>query len=610
MSKKARTVTSKEFTYEPKNLIPPLKKYPKEWDLKGLFYTSPNDPRLEKDVIAAEKSCLAFAKKYEKKNFTTSKKSLLEALNDYKKLLELGENKPLYYLWLRLSLDSQEVESQKLLNLLEQRLTKAYNKLIFFDLSIGKIDKKQHASILNDKNFSEYKFHLKGIFETAKHQLSEAEEKIMSLKSMTSCGMWISGTEKIIGAKSVVVDSKTIPLNAALMEMLDAPKKRRHMLWKECRKVLEEIGPVAENELNAVITNKKINDDLRGFKKPYSATVMNYDSTDKSLETLVDVVTTKGYTLSKKYFAQKKRLLGTELAFIDRNQKLGELPRISYETAVTICRDAFYGFNPMYGEIFDEMLSQSKIDAFPKKGKTGGAFSISSTKVPTLVLLNHSSDFQSVSTLAHEMGHAIHAYRSKEQSVFYDGHSTVTAETASTFFEAVIGNALLETLEGKQKMLLLDALIGGKIDTMMMCIARYSAELEIHETIRAEGSMTWQDMSAVQAKHFRQYCGKSITVDDSDGLGVLHKTHYRRNFYQFTYSFGEIMSSIMYSRYQKDAAYTNEIDVFLRAGAKDTIENIYKEIGINISKPGVFEEGLTILEDQINEFTQLTKKHK
>jgi oligoendopeptidase F len=337
---------------------------------------------------------------------------------------------------------------------------------------------------------------------------------------------------------------------------------------------------------------------------------MSYDSTDKSLEALVEVVTTKGYALSKKYFAQKKRLLGTELTFIDRNQKLGELPQISYETAVTICRDAFYGFNTMYGEIFDEMLSQGKIDAFPKKGKTGGAFSISSTKVPTLVLLNHSSDFLSVSTLAHEMGHAIHAYRSKEQSVFYDGHSTVTAETASTFFEAVIGNALLETLEGKQRMLLLDALIGGKIDTMMMCIARYAAELEIHETIRTDGSMTWQDMAAVQAKHFRRYCGKAITVDDSDGFGVLHKTHYRRNFYQFTYSFGEIMSSIMYSRYQNDASYTDEIDTFLSAGAKDTIENIYKEIGINIAKPGVFEEGLSILENQIKEFTQLTRKHK
>ncbi len=610
MFKKAQTNSGKHFTYKPQNSIPQLKKYPYNWDLKGLFYTSLKDIQLEKDVVLAEKSYKKFANKYVNKNFTASEESLLIALQDYKKLLELGENKPLYYLWLRTALDSQDVEAQKLINLLEQRLTKAANDLIFFELKIGTIEIKQQKLILKDKAFAEFAFYLKNVFETAKYQLSEAEEKIMSLKSMTSRGMWITGTEKIVGAKTIVVDKKTIPLNGALMEMLDAPKKRRHALWKECKKAILEIAPVAENELNALLTDKKIDDELRGYKKPYSATVQSYDSNEKSLETLVNVISTKGYDLSKKYYTQKKKLIGKELRFIDRNEKLGSLPEVSYDTAVTICRDAFYGFNNLYGEIFDEMLTGGQIDAFPGKGKSGGAFCIGSTGVPTLVLLNHSNDFLSTSTLAHEMGHAVHSYRSKTQSVLYDDHSTITAETASTFFEAVVGDALLQTLKGKERMLLLDSLIGGKIDTMMMCIARYGAELEIHETVRSEGSMTWQAMSAVLAKHFRQYCGNAITIDDSDGLSVLHKTHYRRNFYQFTYSFGEIMSSIMFSRYKKDSKYAEKVEQFLCAGEKDTVENIYREIGINPSNSAVFDEGLTILKDQIAEFTRLAKKYK
>lgn len=610
MSKNTTTGSKKFFSYMVENDIPTLKKVPTEWDLKTLFYTSENDPQLEKDIQKNEKACLEFAKKYQKKNFTASKSALLIALKDYEKILKLGDSKPAYYLSLRLALDSQDTKAEQNLNILEQRLTKVYNELIFFTLKIGKITKKEQKEILKDERFADYKFFLHGIFESAKHTLSEPEERILSLKSMTSRGMWIAGTEKILGAATVKVGGKELPLNGALMEMLDAPWKRRHELWKACSAKLKEIGPVAENELNALITDKKISDELRGYEKPYSATVMGYDNSEKSLETLTDVITTKGYALSRKYFKLKRDLLGKELSFIDRNQKLGELPEVSYETAITICRDAFYGFNKLYGQLFDEMVTNGHIDAFPKKGKGGGAFCASSTGVPTVVLLNHANDFVSTSTIAHEMGHAMHAYRSKTQSVFYDGHSTVTAETASTFFEAVVGNALLGKLEGKQKILLLDALISGKIDTMMMCIARYSAELEMHNTIRQQGSMTWQDMSAVLAKHLRKYCGPAITVDDADGLSVISKTHYRRNFYQYTYSFGEIASSIMYNRYAKDSSYAEKVDTFLCAGDKDSVENIFKEIGIDTTKPAVFEEGLSLLEDQIKEFTALVKKAK
>jgi len=576
--------------------------------LKALFYTSASDPKLEADVALAESTLLTFAKKYAKKNFTSSPDTLLSALKEYEKLLQLGESKPAYYLSLRLALNVKDTEAEEKLNLLEQRLTKAGNQLIFFDLAIGKIPKAMQQTILKDNRFAPYHYYLQNIFAASKHWLSEAEERIMNLKSMTARGMWISGTEKILGAATVTVGKETLPLNGALMEMLDAPWARRHALWNACVPVLEQIGPVAENELTAVITDKKINDELRGYQKPYSATARGYQISETTIETLANVIEERGYALSKKYFSLKKKLLGKELGFIDRNQTLGDLPSVSYETAISICRDAFYSFNPLYGQLFDDMIQNRCIDAFPKPGKGGGAFCASSTGVPTVVLLNHANDFGSVSTLAHEMGHAIHAYRSKVQSVFYDGHSTATAETASTFFEAVVGNALLAALPDDKKAIMLDTIISGKIDTMIMCIARFKAELEIHETIRAKGAMTWQDMSAVLAKHFKKFVGPAITVTDNDGLSVICKTHYRRNFYQFTYSFGQAASSIMWYRYTQDPTYVAQVGTFLTAGDKASVESIFKEIGINTTSAAVFEEGLNILEQEIKAFTALAKK--
>jgi len=391
------------------------------------------------------------------------------------------------------------------------------------------------------------------------------------------------------------------------MEMLDAPKQRRHALWRAVSAKLKEIGPVAENELNALIIDKKINDELRDYQKPYSATVRSFDVSEKSLEALVEAVTTEGYKVSKQYYKLKEKLFDTKLDFIDRDEFPKRLPSVSFDTAVTICRDGFYEFNPIYGEIFDEMLTNGHIDVYPRTGKGGGAFSISAVNTPGMIMLNHSPDFSSVRTLAHEMGHAIHGYRSKAQDVLYEDHSTVTAETASTFFEAVIGHSLMKHMTDQQRMIYLDALISDKIGTMVMCIARYRAELEIHETIRSQGSMTWQDMSRVLAKHFKQYCGSAINITDDDGLSVIAKTHYRRNFYQFTYSFGVIASSIMFKRCLEDSAYKANVDTFLCAGEKDTVDNIFKEIGIDTTKPAVFKEGIDMLKTEISELKQLVQ---
>jgi oligoendopeptidase F len=162
--------------------------------------------------------------------------------------------------------------------------------------------------------------------------------------------------------------------------------------------------------------------------------------------------------------------------------------------------------------------------------------------------------------------------------------------------------------EGTSKLGLLDSFICDKIGTMIMCIARYSFELEMHETIRREGGMSYADMSAGLAKHFAKYCGPAITVVPSDGLSVLWKTHYRRNFYQYTYSFGEIGSSIMRRRYKEDASYASQVDTFLSLGERKSVENIFKEIGIDMSKASTFNEGLDLLEQEIRTFEKLAKQ--
>ena len=145
---------------------------------------------------------------------------------------------------------------------------------------------------------------------------------------------------------------------------------------------------------------------------------------------------------------------------------------------------------------------------------------------------------------------------------------------------------------------------------MVMCIARFNIELEMHETVRREGSMSWQDMRALYIKHMKKYVGPAVDVDLRDGLHFVSKPHYRMNFYQYTYSFGNIASSIMYKRYHADHKYASAIDTFLCAGEHASVDDIFKSIGINTATKEVFLEGLSILEDDINAFKRLVKAKK
>lgn len=606
MSKNQKNKTN-TFKYSATNKLPKLKSIKENWDLKKHYYSSEKDARIEEDLVKTEKAYASFAKKYQSLSWTKDAQSVIKTVTAYVKLIDLPGSTPAYYLSYRTELNSEDAVAEKLLNKLEERLTKMSNQIIFFDLALAKIPKTLQTTILSDPKAAKYKYYLTGVFEDAKYQLSEPEEKILNLKSNTSRGLWITATQKILNKKTIEWKGSVMPINGAIMQVENLPWKERHQMWNKIIPVLETVGEVAENELVALVLDKKVNDELRGYEKPYSATTKGYDSTDQTLETLVNVIQTKGYSLSSRFFKLKKKLLKKELSYIDRNESLSKSPVINFAAAVEIVRDVYYGTNPIYGQIFDEMLQNGQIDVWPKKGKSGGAFCSSGVNMPTVVLLNHNDSVDSLRTIAHEMGHAVHAYRSKTQPALYEGHTILTAETASTFFESLVADHMIAQATGKNKIALLDSSIGDRLMTMVMCIARFSAELEIHETIRSEGGMSWKEMATVLSKHLGKYAGPAIKMDYTDGLGVVNKIHYRSNFYQYSYSFGEIGSSIMRKRYHDDNSYISEVDKFLCLGESDNVENIFKAIGIDMGKEKTFLDGLKLIEDDIDLLEKLTK---
>jgi oligoendopeptidase F len=577
--------------------------------MKGLYYKSVNDPQIEKDVQYAEKAYAQFAKKYRKSAFTTNVNVLRAALDDSNKLSQDARiGKPTRYLALLTALNSGHDQANKKLQLFGQRLTLAGNELLFFSLRLGKIPKKTQRKFLNDARLKQYKYDLKQLFENAKHQLSEPEEKILRQLSACSYDMWVEATEKMLGKRTIKYKGKSIPVNTAFDTLNSLPARERQKFWNLTMTAIDPLKEVVEHELTAVATRKKISDELRGYPKPYSAAVIAHEDDEKSVEALIDAVSNKGFKLSQKFYRLKAKIHNREtLSYAERAIPIGASPTVPFNVSTDICRDVFYGVNQKYGEIFDRLLTNGQIDVYPQPGKRGGAFCWGDIGQPTNVFLNQVDTVRSMETYAHEMGHAIHTERSKVQPAHYQGYSTTTAETASTLFEGILFNELYKQASEEQKPTLLHDKLIGDISTIQRQIAFHNFELEMHTTVREQGAITHSELNALMQKHLKSYLGSAVAVNELDGNSYIYVSHFRYGFYVYTYTFGILMSSIMANELAQDATYTKKIDTFLTAGGSDTVANIFKSIGLNTKKIETFERGLEQMATEISLLQKLTR---
>ena len=578
------------------------------WDLK-LFYKNPNDPQIEKDVVTLEQRYRSFARKYKYDDrYLKNSAALLKVMKDYEKLCSTP-HRPSYYFSYRSVLNAGDVDAIKKGHLISDRLTKAANEIYFFEIKLGKIDPTIQKKFLKDQTLKRYHYWLHTLFKESKHHLSEIEEKLMSLKSKTSYGMWVEGVERVASKQEVTFGGKTLPISEALGQLQELPKKSRDSAYKAIKQKYKEIADFAEAELNAVVADKKINDDLRGYKEPYDAKLQYYEispSTLKNLRTVVD----KNIDISKKFYKLKAKMLNVKhLEYQDRHATIGSIgKKFTFEESHKILSSTLHDINPLYEDILTTFVKEGRIDVYPKKGKSGGAFCSHGVGVPTMVMLNHTNDINSLFTLAHEMGHAIHSERSKQQSSIYEGYSTAVAETASTFFETILFHTIFEELSVRDQKIALHNKIQDDIATIFRQIAFFNFEYDLHMSIRQNGFIEKEKISELLVQHMRWYFGPAVKLTRDDGLMFTHIPHFRSMFYVFTYAYGELISKALYKLYKEDNAYIDNIDTFLSAGSSKSPHDIFADIGIDTSKSKVFEDGMEEIELNLKKLEQLVAK--
>jgi oligoendopeptidase F len=577
-----------------------------EWNLK-LLYKNEHDPQIEKDMRSIERACAAFEKKYKGKGFVKNPRKLAGALREYEQVQKLIlTGKPWWYFALLADIRSGYAKADAEATKFDQRLTAARNKVQFFYLDIGKTPVFLQKKYLTHPSLRSYAYQLKRIFSRAAHYLSDPEEQLINALDQTSYAMWVRAQEKNLNNATIVFGNKNIPLNAASQMLPTLPKQRRTELQKKINSGLQSLSGFAEAELNAVYNYKKITDERRKYPKPYSETVRAYENDEKTVEQLVRLVSGR-FDISRRFYKLHAKLLKLKkLGYEDRSAEAGTVKSsFSFSQSCRIVRAALERVHPQYAHTFDGFLEHGQIDAFPRKGKHGGAYCWGSGNLPTFVLLNHAGSIVSVETLGHEMGHAIHGELSKHLPPHYQGHSIATAEVASTFFEQVTSEEIEKHLSEKEKILFLHNKILGDIVTIFRQIACFNFEQELHARIRAEGQLSKEKIAELMAQHLRSYTGSAMHITPQDGYTFVSWSHIRSFFYVYTYAYGQLVSKALFKKWKENPLYAKKIEQFMRAGRSASPENIFKSIGINTSKPEFFKLGLASIEENIGKLEKL-----
>lgn len=566
---------------------------------------------MEQDMTALESVVTDFVGKYDtpEKRYLIDGTILLDALNEYEILHRMLPPKPLLYLFYRESIDSDNSHVHAKNALYSQRAAKLNVSLQFFQLSLGAIPAEKQQEYLSDPRLSRFRFLLECVFSDAKHKLSQSEEKMLALKQLPAKDLWISHNQKLLNARQVSWKGKTLPL-AEAMGMI-AEQKTAALRQKLAMLVYAEIDRIAtfsEGEINAVFTDKKIEDELRGFDVPYEDTVREYRNDPAVVERLVKTVT-EAFPIAHRFHALKARLLKQKrLGYWDRAAKIGQIETtFTFEESVRILVETFGALDKKYADYLEAMVRERRIDVYPRKGKRGGAYCSGSYPYPTFILLNHVDTYRSFTTLAHELGHSFHSELSKSQGPIYTEYSYSLAETASTLFESIASDAVFETLSKKDQIIALHDRIGNDVATIFRQIACFNFELDLHEMIRSKGYASKEDIAALHNKHMLAYLGPKFSMIPEDGSMFASWSHIRRFFYVYSYAYGMIVTKALLRRYRQDKSYWKEIEKFLSAGGKDTPENILKEIGVDVSSPEFFKEGLKAIEEDIERLERLVK---
>ncbi|MCC7290216.1 M3 family oligoendopeptidase [bacterium] len=583
------------------------------WNLNHL-YTSDEDPQIEKDINQITKKVLAFEKKWRNNNrYMVDPRILLEALTESDEISKGIDilAKPLYYFYLRLALEQDNAKLKARMNLINEKETELANKLQFFGLNIGKISKINQPKFLRSSQLKEYKHFLEKKFELAKYQLSEKEENIVNLMGKTSSGNWATMISEFVSKEVGVVKKQIRTFEQLMSDTHSLDTSTRNQAGQAINQILNKWVDVSEHEINSILEVGRNLRKVRGIKEPDQARLLS-DDLDKDVVYSMIRTVTKNFQIPARFYNLLAKLvnqdtLGYHERAIDYEARNKKFP---FSDALALVNQVYTKLDPSLGKIVEEFNSQGLIDVLPRKGKRGGAFCIhEGIDLPIYILLNHNDKLQDTMTLAHELGHGINSKLIAQKQLPINSDTPLsTAEVASTFFEDFVSEELLAQCSEEERFALLLKKIQDDVSTIFRQVACYNFELELHEQAKTKGYLSKKEIGEMFVKHMSAYLGPTVKFQPGHENWWVYWSHIRNSFYVYSYASGLLISKALQSKIKANPSFINDVKLFLSAGSSKSPKVIFADLGIDITDPSFWSDGLSEISKKLTQLEALAKK--
>ncbi|MBB6735071.1 oligoendopeptidase F [Cohnella zeiphila] len=321
----------------------------------------------------------------------------------------------------------------------------------------------------------------------------------------------------------------------------------------------------------------------------------------------------KHLPLMHRYMALRKKLLKVdELHMYDLFAPLVDEfdMEVSYDQAK---KTVFESLSPLGDEYRKELqggFDNGWIDVYENEGKRSGAYSWGAFGTHPYVLLNHKDNLNSMFTLAHEMGHAMHSFYSDANNEYRDAQYTIfLAEVASTLNEALLMDHLLhKSTDPKEKMYLLTYYADQFRTTVFRQTMFAEFEKIIHRKAEEGEALTPQELCQIYYDLNVKYYGKDVTVDKDIEMEWARIPHFYTSFYVFKYATGfSAATSFAKQILDEGQPAVDRYLGFLKSGGSDYSINILKKAGVDMSSPEPIEQAMSVFEGLLDEMEKLTQ---
>ncbi len=538
-----------------------------------------------------------------KDTITNSAEDLASGL---KKLDEIGLMLERLYVYARMGRDMDNANGvyQALTDRVSTLAVKISTAQSFLNPTLLKMDCKKLRSYLDEcPEMSDYRFYIEDLLRSKEHILSDEEERLLSLAGDFSDGahdIFTMLNNADLRFSKIEHNGKEYPLtHASYIEYMQSEdrelrKKAYEAFYEEFKQHKNTIAATYATSVKKDVFYAK----ARKFDSPIESALFSDDVDVSVYDKLISDIHRHLPTMHR-FVSLRKRLLGyDELHMYDIYAPL--VPeagvKYTYEEAVKLNLEAMKPLGEDYMEVFSSAFRDGWIDVFENEGKTTGAYSWGAYGTHPYVLLNHRDDLDSVFTIAHEMGHAMHSYYSnKTQPYATSGYAIFVAEVASTVNEILMTKYLLKTVKDKK---VRRYVLNHYLDQFRTTVVRQTmfAEFEkISHGMALKGEpLTVDELSRVYGELNAKYHGPDMKEDDIICYEWMRIPHFYTAFYVYKYATGLSCAVSIVKNLEKPGMLEKYRKFLCGGGSKYPLE-LLADAGVSFD---------TCVEDCMNEFAR------